>query len=184
MVRSLSIAVKVDRLTAKGMRRYQCRDGSRTAAGGVRGGASGGGLPALRGRARRGPRSDHRGRGGLDGRSRDVPARRRRAAGLLHRASPVSLHTFGVAAAARAIREKVLSPVDLVEALLKRIDLIDGRVQAWALLDGEGARVAARQGADEAARGVFRGALRGVAFGAEVRFYSVVLRTDAGSEEV
>src|SRR5438094_8671264 len=164
------------------MRRYQCRDGSRTAAGGVRGGASGGGLPALRGRARRGPRSDHRGRGGLDGRSRDVPARRRRAAGLLHRVSPVSLHTFGVAAAARAIREKVLSPVDLVEALLKRIDLIDGRVQAWALVDRDGARAAAHAMTDEAARGVLRGPLHGVPFGAKDIFYSAGLRTEAGSK--
>jgi len=67
-------------------------------------------------------------------------------------ARDVSLHTLDAVDAARAIREKVLSPVDLVEALLERIDRIDGRVQAWALVDRDGARAAARQAADEAAR--------------------------------
>jgi len=94
----------------------------------------------------------------------------------------VSLHTLDAIDAARAIREKVLSPVDLVEALLERIERIDGRVQAWALVDREGARRAARQAADEAARGSFRGLLHGVPFGAKDIFYSAGLRTEAGSK--
>ena len=94
----------------------------------------------------------------------------------------MSLHTLDAVDAARAIREKVLSPVDLVDALLERIDRIDARVQAWALLDRDGARMAARQAADEAARGVFRGPLHGVPFGAKDIFYSAGLRTEAGSK--
>jgi len=94
----------------------------------------------------------------------------------------VSLHTLDAGDAARAIREKVLSPVDLVEALLERIARIDGRVQAWALVDGVGARAAARRAADEAARGVFRGPLHGVPFGAKDIFYSAGLRTEGGSK--
>ena len=94
----------------------------------------------------------------------------------------MSLHTLDAIDAARAIREKVLSPVDLVEALLERIERIDGRVQAWALVDREGARRAARQAADEAARGSFRGPLHGVPFGAKDIFYSAGLRTEAGSK--
>jgi len=94
----------------------------------------------------------------------------------------VSLHTLDAVDAARAIREKVLSPVDLVDALLERIDRIDAGVQAWALLDRDGARMAARQAADEAARGVFRGPLHGVPFGAKDIFYSAGLRTEAGSK--
>src|SRR5258705_10433240 len=84
--------------------------------------------------------------------------------------------------AARAIREKVLSPVDLVEALLERIERIDGRVQAWVLVDHDGARRAARQAAAEAARGTFRGPLHGVPFGAKDIFYSAGLRRRAGSK--
>src|SRR5881628_1631402 len=94
----------------------------------------------------------------------------------------MSLHELGAVDAARAIREKVLSPVDLVEALLARIDLIDGRVQAWALVDRDGARAAARAMTDEAARGVLRGPLHGVPFGAKDIFYSAGLRTEAGSK--
>jgi aspartyl-tRNA(Asn)/glutamyl-tRNA(Gln) amidotransferase subunit A len=93
----------------------------------------------------------------------------------------VSLHTLDAVDAARAIREKVLSPVDLIDALLERIDRIDARVQAWALLDRDGARLEARQAADEAARGAFRGPLHGVPFGAKDIFYSAGLRTEAGS---
>jgi aspartyl-tRNA(Asn)/glutamyl-tRNA(Gln) amidotransferase subunit A len=94
----------------------------------------------------------------------------------------MSLHTLDAVDAARAIREKVLSPVDLVEALLERIERIDGRVQAWVLVDHEGARRAARQAAEEAARGTFRGPLHGVPFGAKDIFYSAGLRTEAGSK--
>ncbi|HEY7539824.1 MAG TPA: amidase [Methylomirabilota bacterium] len=94
----------------------------------------------------------------------------------------MSLHTLDVVDAARAIREKVLSPVDLVDALLDRIERIDGRVQAWVLVDRDGARRAARQAADEAARGTFRGPLHGVPFGAKDIFYSAGLPTEGGSK--
>jgi len=94
----------------------------------------------------------------------------------------VSLHELCAVDAARAIRDKVLSPVDLVDALLERIETVDGRVQAWALVDRDGARAAARQATDEAARGVFRGPLHGVPFGAKDIFYSAGLPTEAGSK--
>ena len=94
----------------------------------------------------------------------------------------MSLHELAAVDAARAIRETVLSPVDLVEALLERIEAVDGRVQAWALVDRDGARAAARRAGDEAARGMFRGPLHGVPFGAKDIFYSAGLRTEAGSK--
>ena len=94
----------------------------------------------------------------------------------------MSLHELCAVDAARAIRDKVLSPVDLVDALLERIETVDGRVQAWALVDRDGARAAARQATDEAARGVFRGPLHGVPFGAKDIFYSAGLPTEAGSK--
>jgi aspartyl-tRNA(Asn)/glutamyl-tRNA(Gln) amidotransferase subunit A len=93
----------------------------------------------------------------------------------------VSPHELGLVEAARAIRRKELSPVELVDASIDRAGKVDGRVQAWALLDHEGARAAARQAADEVARGVLRGPLHGVPFGAKDIFYSAGLRTEAGS---
>ncbi len=91
-------------------------------------------------------------------------------------------HELGAVEAARAIRKKELSPVDLVEALLERIDKVDGQIQAWALVDREGARQAARAADDEAARGVLRGPLHGVPFGGKDIFYTAGLRTEAGSK--
>jgi aspartyl-tRNA(Asn)/glutamyl-tRNA(Gln) amidotransferase subunit A len=94
----------------------------------------------------------------------------------------VSLHELGVLDAARAIRRKELSPVDLVDALLDRAVTLDGRIQAWALIDRDGARAAARRAADELARGALRGPLHGVPFGAKDIFHSAGLRTEAGSK--
>src|SRR2546427_364226 len=84
--------------------------------------------------------------------------------------------------AARRMAEVAAFPVDPVEALLQRIDKVDSRVQAWALVDRDGARAAARTAADEAARGVLRGPLHGVPFGAKDIFYTAGLRTEGGSK--
>jgi len=96
----------------------------------------------------------------------------------------VSLHDLGVADAARAVRERRVSPVDLVDALLERIDSVDGRVQAFALLDRDGARAAARSAADDVVRGVLRGPLHGVPFGVKDIFYTAGLRTEGGSKSL
>src|SRR3989442_7023166 len=96
--------------------------------------------------------------------------------------SSPSPYELGVADAARAIRRKELSAVDLVEALLQRIDKVDGRVQAWALVDRDGVRHAARTATDEAARAVLRGPLHGSQLGAKDIFYSAGLRTEGGSK--
>ncbi len=94
----------------------------------------------------------------------------------------MSSHELGAAEAALAIRRKELSPVDLIEALLQRIDAVDAKVQAWALVDRAGARATARRLADERARGILRGPLHGVPFGAKDIFYTAGLRTEAGSK--
>ena len=94
----------------------------------------------------------------------------------------MNIHELTAEGAARAIRRKELSPVELLDALIDRIDAIDGKVQAWALIDRDGARATARQRAEETTRGVLRGPLHGVPFGAKDIFYSAGLRTEAGSK--
>ena len=54
------------------------------------------------------------------------------------------LHWLGVAAAAEAIAAKDLSPVELLAALLKRIDGLDPRLNAFIKLDREAALQAAK----------------------------------------
>jgi aspartyl-tRNA(Asn)/glutamyl-tRNA(Gln) amidotransferase subunit A len=92
----------------------------------------------------------------------------------------MSLHTLDAIDAARAIREKVLSPVDLVEALLERIErsTIDCRPGC----SSTATRPSCTAEPPTRPRGTFRGPLHGVPFGAKDIFYSAGLRTEAGSK--
>lgn len=94
----------------------------------------------------------------------------------------MNLYELTLTEAAAAIRRREISPVDLVDALLGRIETVEPRVQAWALVDRDGARTAARRLADEAGGGSFRGPLHGVPFAAKDIFYSAGLPTEAGSK--
>jgi aspartyl-tRNA(Asn)/glutamyl-tRNA(Gln) amidotransferase subunit A len=68
-------------------------------------------------------------------------------------------------AAAEDIREGRLSPVDLLDECLERIDRLEPRVRAWVLIDCEGARETAKRRHEEARRGQWRGPLHGVPLG-------------------
>jgi aspartyl-tRNA(Asn)/glutamyl-tRNA(Gln) amidotransferase subunit A len=70
-----------------------------------------------------------------------------------------------IADLAQAVRDGVLSPVDLVQRYLDRIAAVDGQVQAWRLVDGDRALAVARVLADEARAGTFRGPLHGIPVG-------------------
>src|SRR5579885_1412 len=64
--------------------------------------------------------------------------------------------------AARLVRERALSPVELVDAALARIGRFDGAIKAWTLVDRAGARAAAAELEREARAGRLRGPLHGV----------------------
>jgi aspartyl-tRNA(Asn)/glutamyl-tRNA(Gln) amidotransferase subunit A len=86
-----------------------------------------------------------------------------------------ALHELTATDAARLIRTRQISPVELVQALLDRAAAIDGRVQAWARLDAEGALARAR-----AAETAEIKPLLGVPFGAKDIFDSANLVTSGG----
>ena len=73
------------------------------------------------------------------------------------------LHYMTAAAAARAIATRELSPVELMQALLARIERLDPRLNACIRLDGEAAM--ARTAEAEIAAGRSRGPLHGVPVG-------------------
>ena len=75
------------------------------------------------------------------------------------------LHWLGVAEAAHAIAHDKLSPVELLEALLARIDALDPKLNAFIRLDREPALEAARAAESEARAGRLRGPLHGVPVG-------------------
>jgi len=96
-------------------------------------------------------------------------------------ASPaVALHELTAAQAARLIREREVSPVELVENLLARAAEIDGRVQAWVSLDAERALAAARTAEQAARQDVDLPPLHGVPFGAKDIYDSFGIKTAAG----
>jgi aspartyl-tRNA(Asn)/glutamyl-tRNA(Gln) amidotransferase subunit A len=93
-----------------------------------------------------------------------------------------ALHDLSAAQAARLIRSRELSPVELVEALLARASAVDPRVQAWVRLDPERAFASARA-AEQALTGDAATdvpPLHGVPFGAKDIFDSAGLSTAAG----
>lgn len=75
------------------------------------------------------------------------------------------LTEMSVAAQSRLLRAGELSPVDLVEAHLARIEAVDDRLHAFILVTAEEARAAARAAEAEIRAGDWRGPLHGIAIG-------------------
>ncbi|MQY72212.1 MAG: amidase, partial [Dehalococcoidia bacterium] len=90
-------------------------------------------------------------------------------------------HSLTIAEAASAIASGELTPSQLVNSCLERIDAVDGAIKAWVLVDREGALATARQLDSELARGQRRGALHGIPIGIKDIFYTAGLPTEAGS---
>ena len=90
------------------------------------------------------------------------------------------LHELTASQAADQIRRKELSPVELVRALLARIERLEPQLHAWVTLDAEGALTAAATAEQTAReRGAQLGPLHGVPVGLKDIYYSAGLRTTA-----
>lgn len=63
---------------------------------------------------------------------------------------------------ATAIKAGTLSPVDLTQRCLDRIEQVDGSVEAWRVVDGDRALAIAEERAQEARNGLIRGPLHGI----------------------
>ena len=83
----------------------------------------------------------------------------------------VPIEQLGVADIARGVAEGAFSPVDVVEAALDRIAALDGKVQAWSLLDANGARAQAAAATADLAAGKAPGPLAGVPVGIKDEFH-------------
>ena len=74
-------------------------------------------------------------------------------------------HPISIAEAAGRLRSGAVTPQDLVEQCLERIDQHEARLHAWVAVDEAGARRAARRAGDEIAAGRHLGPLHGIPVG-------------------
>ena len=91
-------------------------------------------------------------------------------------------HELTAAQAARLIRDRQLSPVDLVESLLSRIDSLEPRLKAWVYLDREAVLSDAEQKRVDIERGASTGPLHGVPVGLKDIYYTAGIPTTACSK--
>ncbi len=91
-----------------------------------------------------------------------------------------ALHELTAAHAARLIRQREVSPVELVEALLARANEIEPRVKAWVILDPERALASARAAEQLVVESVELPSLHGIPFGAKDIYDSAGLATAGG----
>ncbi len=84
--------------------------------------------------------------------------------------------------AAAAIRQRQVTPLDLVERCLKNIDAWEPHVHAWVFVDRDGARAEAKRLTDELNRGRYRGPLHGIPIGIKDIFDVFDWPTAAGSK--
>ncbi len=84
-------------------------------------------------------------------------------------------------AASQAIRAKQISPLELTQICLQRIEAIDPQINAFITLTAESALDEARVATDEIARGEYRGALHGIPLAIKDLFDVRGVATTAGS---
>jgi aspartyl-tRNA(Asn)/glutamyl-tRNA(Gln) amidotransferase subunit A len=82
---------------------------------------------------------------------------------------------------ARTFRERRLSPVEVVGALLERIETADKNLNAFITVTGERALEAAARAEEEIVAGRYRGPLHGVPVGLKDLIYTEGVRTTMGS---
>ena len=89
---------------------------------------------------------------------------------------------LATAEVARRIRRRELSPVELVESQLRRIDTLEPRLNAWVYLDREEVLSEARQKEADLQAGVDLGPLHGVSIGLKDIYYTAGIPTTACSK--
>jgi aspartyl-tRNA(Asn)/glutamyl-tRNA(Gln) amidotransferase subunit A len=93
----------------------------------------------------------------------------------------VDPYALTLSEAARLIRENRLTPLELLESLLQRIDDLEPKLESWVTLDREKAISTAKEYSTEASEGKTRGVLHGIPVGVKDIYHAIGMRTTAGS---
>ena len=96
--------------------------------------------------------------------------------------TPTELHWLTIADAARLIESRRLSPLELTDALLARIDALDPQLNAFLLPTPEKARGQAKAAEREIMAGRYRGPLHGIPFGLKDIYATAGIRTTSHSK--
>ena len=83
--------------------------------------------------------------------------------------------------AAALLRDRRMSPLELTEACLARIEAVEPRLNAFVTVTADVARAQAREAGDEIAAGRYRGPLHGIPVAVKDLFATKGIRTTAGS---
>jgi len=93
----------------------------------------------------------------------------------------MQLYDLTIAEASKKIQAKELSPVELTQSVLDRIESLEPKVQAWVTVVKEQALQAAKEAEKEIFEGKYKGPLHGIPYGAKDSYYTAGIRTTAGS---
>ncbi len=96
--------------------------------------------------------------------------------------STLDVTKLTVTSASHAIWAKKLSPLELTEAYLARIERLNGKVNAYVTVTAERAREEARRATEDIAAGRYRGPLHGIPIAHKDLFATAGVRTTAGSK--
>ncbi len=91
------------------------------------------------------------------------------------------LHYLSIAEAAELIRTRQLSPLELTQATLDRIDQVESKVLAFVTVARDEALGAARAAQEDISRGRYRGPMHGVPVGFKDTTYTKGIKSTAGS---
>ncbi len=92
----------------------------------------------------------------------------------------LELTAMTLAETADRIRSKEVSPVELTDAYLRRIEALNPTINAYVLPTPQRAREDARRAADEIARGDYRGPLHGIPIALKDLYETAGIRTSGG----
>jgi aspartyl-tRNA(Asn)/glutamyl-tRNA(Gln) amidotransferase subunit A len=95
--------------------------------------------------------------------------------------TPTDLTLLTLAEAADLVRRRKVSPVELTQACLKRIELLNPKLNAFITLTAEQALAQAKQAEDEIKQGKYRGPLHGIPIGLKDNIDTAGTRTTVGS---
>jgi aspartyl-tRNA(Asn)/glutamyl-tRNA(Gln) amidotransferase subunit A len=94
---------------------------------------------------------------------------------------PPDLPYLSLTEASALIKARRLSPVELTQAILDRVDRLDPAVGAFITVTRDAALGAARQAEQDIGRGIYRGPLHGIPFGVKDTHYTKGVRTTANT---